>query len=101
MSIATQHYWPATDELREAPEGVWFEMTDGNGSIVRCLLERAAWAARDRPESDMLTAIKHNWPALVMLASQKLSLADPTPVTEIHLTADDLFNIPWETTSGD
>jgi hypothetical protein len=71
-------------------------MTDSEGKLIRCLVERSAWQARTIIEHSMAQSVEENWEAITMMASQKLSLADPAPPSELHLTADDLFNIPWK-----
>lgn len=94
MQIAGREtYMPESDAVNEAPEGIWFMMSDGQ-SQIRCLVERSAWRARALHNGDMAGAVLRNWPAITALAARKLLLMAPPP-TELHLTADDLFKIAW------
>lgn len=98
MEPVNQHHAPAAEIVDEAPEGIWFTMSDGQNH-VRCLVERSAWRARalhngDMHNGDMVSAVVRNWAAITDLASRKLRLMEREP-TELYLTADDLFNIAW------
>ena len=95
MQLAAHHYRPVSRTLEETPEGVWFAMTGEQDRRIRCLVERSAWQARAMVEQPMADAVRENWNAITALASRKLLLAEPAPPLELHLTADDLFNIPW------
>jgi len=80
--------------LEERPEGVWFTVRDGRRT-VRCLVERSAWEARALRSRDMTSNVRENWRSVSLLAHQKLSLEDAPVPAEIHLTADDLYNVSW------
>lgn len=95
MQVVTHQYRPVSTAIEETPEGVWFAMAGQKDKHIRCLVERSAWQARTMTEQPMVEAVRQNWDAITMLASQKLTLAEPEPPLELHLTADDLFNIRW------
>ena len=80
--------------LEERPEGVWFTVHDGRRT-VRCLVERSAWEARALRSDDMTSNVRENWRSITSLAHQKLSLEEAPVPAEIHLTADDLYNVSW------
>jgi hypothetical protein len=43
----------------------------------------------------MTSNVRENWRSITSLAHQKLSLEEAPVPAEIHLTADDLYNVSW------